>query len=212
MDSKRGNDVFGVYSKEFLNKKEVVEELSALKQNLLADYLFSYWMEEELKNNPKLLDDYFEAHKDKYVWEQRADARVAIISDLSTEKNITKEIENPKNWEGLNQKYYGKTNDKDQLLVHFEKGEMSENADVFKNYKIPFKVGVHKVKIQDKLLVIAIDGILPTSPMTREEAADQVKDAVTEEILNKTIADQYSKTKITIEPSFLKELNKNFKK
>lgn len=212
LDSKRGNDVFGVYSKEFLNKKEVVEELRTLKQNLLADYLFSYWMEEELKNNPKLLDDYFEAHKDKYVWEQRADARVAIITDLSTEKNITKEIENPKNWEELNQKYYGKTNDKDQLLVHFEKGEMSENADVFKNYKIPFKVGVHKVKIQDKLLVIAIDHILPTSPMTREEAADQVKDAVTEEILNKTIADQYSKTKITIEPSFLKELNKNFKK
>ena len=212
LDSKRDNDVFGVYSNSFLDKKEVKEDLKNLKQNLLADYLFSYWIEEELKNNPKLMDDYFAAHKDKYVWESRADARVAIISDLSIEKDVTKEIANPKNWDELNKKYYGKTNDKEQLLVHFEKGEMSENADVFKIHKVPFKAGLHKVKIDDRLLVIAIDGILPASPMTREEASEQLKDDVTEEILNKTITEQHAKTKITVEPSFLKELSKNFKK
>lgn len=212
LDSKRDNDVFGEYSDSFLEKKEVQEELKKLKQNLLADYLFSYWIEEELKNNPKLMDDYFSAHKNQYVWESRADARVAIITDLSTEKEITKEIVNPKDWEALNKKYYGKTNDKNQLLVHFEKGEMSENADVFKIHKIPFGKGIHKVKIDDKLLVIAIDGILPSSPMTREEASEELKDDVTEDILNKTIAAQRSKTNVTVEPSFLKELSKNFKK
>ena len=127
-------------------------------------------------------------------------------------KDVTKEIANPKNWDELNKKYYGKTNDKEQLLVHFEKGEMSENADVFKIHKVPFKAGLHKVKIDDRLLVIAIDGILPASPMTREEASEQLKDDVTEEILNKTITEQHAKTKITVEPSFLKELSKNFKK
>ena len=212
LDSKRDNDVFGEYSDSFLEKKEVQEELKKLKQNLLADYLFSYWIEEELKNNPKLMDDYFSARKNQYVWESRADARVAIITDLSTEKEITKEIVNPKDWEALNKKYYGKTNDKNQLLVHFEKGEMSENADVFKIHKIPFGKGIHKVKIDDKLLVIAIDGILPSSPMTREEASEELKDNVTEDILNKTITEQHAKTKITVEPSFLKELSKNFKK
>lgn len=212
LNSKRDNDVFGVYSRSFLDKKEVKEELESLKQNLLADYLFSFWIDEELKNNPKITDDFFTAHKDKYVWESRADARVAIITDLSIEKDVTKEIENPKNWEELNKKYYGKTNAKEQLLVHFEKGEMSENADVFKIHKVPFKAGLHKVKIEDRLLVIAIDGILPSSPMTREEASEQLKDDVTEEILNKTITEQHAKTKITVEPSFLKELSKNFKK
>ena len=68
------------------------------------------------------------------------------------------------------------------------------------------------MKIDDRLLVIAIDGILPASPMTREEASEQLKDDVTEEILNKTITEQHAKTKITVEPSFLKELSKNFKK
>ena len=61
-------------------------------------------------------------------------------------------------------------------------------------------------------MVIAIDGILPSSPMTREEASEELKDDVTEDILNKTIAAQRSKTNITVEPSFLKELSKNFKK
>ena len=212
LDSKRDNDVFTAYSALFLDKKEVQEDLKTLKQNLLADYLFSYWIENELSNNPKIMDDFYAAHKEKYVWESRADARVAIITDLSTEKDITKEIENPKNWEALNKKYYGKTNDKDQLLVHFEKGEMSENADVFKIHKVAYKKGIHKVKIDNKLLVIAIDEILPSSPMTREEASEELKDDVTEDILNKTIAEQRSKTNVTVEPSFLKELSKNFKK
>lgn len=212
LDSKRDNDVFGVYSNSFLDKKEVKENLQNLKQNLLADYLFSFWIEQELKNNPKIIEDYYNQHKDKYIWERRADARVAIITDLSIEKDVTKEIENPKNWESLNKKYYGKTNDKDQLLVHFEKGEMSENADVFKIHNVPFKAGLHKVKIENRILIIAIDGILPSSQMTQEEASEQLKSDVTEEILNKTIAEQRAKTKITVEPSFLKELSKNFKK
>ena len=212
LDSKRNNDIFASYSDLFLNKKEVQEDLRKLKQNLLADYLFSYWIENELKNNPKLMDDFYAAHKEKYIWESRADARVAIITDLSTEKNITKEIENPKNWEALNKKYYGKTNEKDQFLVHFEKGEMSENADVFKIHGVAYKKGIHKVKIDDKLLVIAIDEILPALPMTRDEASEELKDDVTEDILNKTIAEQRAKTNVTVEPSFLKELSKNFKK
>ncbi len=62
---------------------------------------------------------------------KRADARVAILTDLSIEKDITKEIKDAKNWDALNKKYYGKLNDKQQLMVHFEKGEMSENSRSF---------------------------------------------------------------------------------
>lgn len=212
VESKRDNDIFVSYSKDFLELPEIQAELLRMKQNLLSDYIFSYYIENELKNKPQLLDEYYQNHKDKYISESRADGRVAILTDMSAEKDITKEIDNPKNWDGLNKKYYGKLNDKQQLIVHFEKGEMSENADVFKINKVPFKKGVHKVKLDNRLLIIAIDDILPPSQMSREQAEEQLKTDVTEEILTKTIQEQRNKTKITIEPAFTAELEKNFKK
>lgn len=212
LDSKRNNDVFAEYSGTFLERKDIKENINALKQNLLADYLFSYWVDEELKKNPQLLDQYFMAHPEKYIWESRADARVAIIVDSSVEKEVNKAIEDPKNWENLQKKFYGKTNDKNQLMVYFEKGEMSENAEVFKIHHVPYAKGVHHVKLDNKTLIIAIDAILPSAPMTKEEASAQLKEDVTEDILNKTVKEQRSKTSIVIEPSFLKELSANFKK
>lgn len=211
VESKRNSDVFAAYSKDFSELPEVKSEMNKLKQNLLADYIFSYYIENELKK-PEILDEYYQKHKDKYVLESRADGRVAILTDLSVEKDITKEIENPKNWENLNKKYYGKLDGTQQLQVHFEEGEMSENADVFKIYKVPFQKGVHKVKMDKRLLIIAIDKILPPSQMSRQDAEQQLKTEVTEEILTKTIQEQRNKTKITLEPAFMADLEKNFKK
>jgi peptidyl-prolyl cis-trans isomerase SurA len=211
VESKRNNDVFAAYSKDFSELPEIKSEMNKLKQNLLADYIFSYYIENELKK-PEILDEYYQKHKDKYVLESRADGRVAILTDLSVEKDITKEIENPKNWENLNKKYYGKLDGTQQLQVHFEEGEMSENADVFKIYKVPFQKGVHKVKMDKRLLIIAIDEILPPSQMSRQDAEQQLKTEVTEEILTKTIQEQRNKTKITLEPAFMADLEKNFKK
>ena len=211
VESKRNSDVFAAYSKDFSELPEIKSEMNKLKQNLLADYIFSYYIENELKK-PEILDEYYQKHKDKYVLESRADGRVAILTDLSVEKDITKEIENPKNWENLNKKYYGKLDGTQQLQVHFEEGEMSENADVFKIYKVPFQKGVHKVKMDKRLLIIAIDEILPPSQMSRQDAEQQLKTEVTEEILAKTIQEQRNKTKITLEPAFMADLEKNFKK
>ena len=211
VESKKNSDVFAAYSKDFSELPEIKSEMNKLKQNLLADYIFSYYIENELKK-PEILDEYYQKHKDKYVLESRADGRVAILTDLSVEKDITKEIENPKNWENLNKKYYGKLDGTQQLQVHFEEGEMSENADVFKIYKVPFQKGVHKVKMDKRLLIIAIDEILPPSQMSRQDAEQQLKTEVTEEILTKTIQEQRNKTKITLEPAFMADLEKNFKK
>ena len=211
VESKKNSDVFAAYSKDFSELPEIKSEMNKLKQNLLADYIFSYYIENELKK-PEILDEYYQKHKDKYVLESRADGRVAILTDLSVEKDITKEIENPKNWENLNKKYYGKLDGTQQLQVHFEEGEMSENADVFKIYKVPFQKGVHKVKMDKRLLIIAIDEILPPSQMSRQDAEQQLKTEVTEEILAKTIQEQRNKTKITLEPAFMADLEKNFKK
>lgn len=205
-------DVMRFYSEDFTNQKEIKKELTDFRKGLYSDYIFSKYLNEEIAKHPEWLTDYYNKNKEKYVWGNRADGRVAIIADEKLNKEIEKEIKNPKNWETLKAKYYGKLNDKKQILVHFEKGEMSEDADVFTKYKVPFKTGVHQTKMEERSLVIAIDQILPPTQMTQEEAKELLKDAVTEAKLSEIIAQQKANTNIVIQPEFMKDLEKNFKK
>ena len=48
--------------------------------------------------------------------------------------------------------------------------------------------------------------------MTQEEAKELLKDAVTEVKLSEIIAQQKANTNIVIQPEFMKDLEKNFKK
>lgn len=205
-------DLMRFYSADFTNQKHIKKELDEFRKGLYSDYIFSKYLNEEMTKHPEWLTDYYNKNKSKYMWGNRADGRVAIIADDKLTKEIEKDIKNPKNWETLKAKFYGKLNDKKQILVNFEKGEMSEDADVFTKYKVPFKTGVHQTKMEERTLVIAIDQILPPSQMTQDEAAELLKDAVNEERLKAIIAEQKAKTNIVIQPEFRKDLEKNFKK
>lgn len=205
-------DLMRFYSADFTNQKHIKKELDEFRKGLYSDYIFSKYLNEEITKHPEWLTDYYNKNKSKYMWGNRADGRVAIIADDKLTKEIEKDIKNPKNWEALKAKFYGKLNDKKQILVNFEKGEMSEDADVFTKYKVPFKTGVHQTKMEERTLVIAIDQILPPSQMTQDEAAELLKDAVNEERLKAIIAEQKAKTNIVIQPEFRKDLEKNFKK
>ena len=205
-------DLMRFYAADFTNQKHIKKQLDEFRKGLYSDYIFSKYLNEEVAKHPEWLTDYYNKNKSKYMWGNRADGRVAIIADDKLTKEIEKEIKNPKNWESLKSKYYGKLNDKKQILVNFEKGEMSEDADVFTKYKVPFNTGVHHTKMEERTLVIAIDQILPPSQMTQEEAAELLKDAVNEERLKAVIAEQKAKTKIVIEPEFRKDFENNFKK
>lgn len=205
-------DLMRFYSADFTNQKHIKKELDEFRKGLYSDYIFSKYLNEEITKHPEWLTDYYNKNKSKYMWGNRADGRVAIIADDKLTKEIEKDIKNPKNWETLKAKYYGKLNDKKQILVNFEKGEMSEDADVFTKYKVPFKTGVHQTKMEERTLVIAIDQILPPTQMTQDEAAELLKDAVNEERLKAIIAEQKAKTSIVIQPEFRKDLEKNFKK
>jgi len=205
-------DLMRFYSADFTNQKDIKKSLNEFKRGLYSDYIFSKFLNEEVVKHPEWLTDHYNKNKSKYMWGNRADGRVAIIADDKLTKEIEKDIKNPKNWETLKAKYYGKLNDKKQILVNFEKGEMSEDADVFTKYKVPFKTGVHQTKMEERTLVIAIDKILPPTQMTQAEAAELLKDAVNEERLKAIIAEQKAKTNIVIQPEFRKDLEKNFKK
>lgn len=205
-------DLLRFYSQDFTAQPAIKKELNEFKKGLYSDYIFSKYLTEEVVKHPEWTTDYYNKNKAKFLWGNRADGRVAIIADEKLNTEIETAIKDSKNWESLKAKYYGKLNDKKQILVHFEKGEMSEDADVFTKYKVPFKTGVHQTKMEERSLVIAIDKILPPTQMTVAEAADLLKDAVTEQKLQEIIAEQKAKTKIVVQPEFKNDLEKNFKK
>ena len=204
--------IIGVYAKNFQNLPDVKPELNELKKNLFSEYIFSEYLKDELKNNPQLFTDYYNENKSKFSWEKRAESRAVVISDPALVKEIEKEVKDPKKWDALKEKYKNKVNDKNQVLVHFEQGKIQESADIFKKYNVPFKKGVFLTKIADRDVVVAIDDLLPEQQMTLEESKEDMNDAVTEKLLQKTIAAQRAKTKVEIQPAFMAELNKNFKK
>ena len=204
--------VMGVYARNFGNLPEVRPQLDELRRNLFSEYIFSEFLKDELKNNPKLYTDYYNDNKDKFVWEKRAETRAAVISDPKLLKEIEKEIKDPKKWEALKTKFKNQVNAKNQVLVHFEEGKIQESADIFKKNNVPFKKGTFTTKISDRDVVVAVDALLPEQQMTQAEAQEDMTDAVTEKLLQKTIAEQRAKTKVEIQPAFMAELNKNFKK
>ena len=204
--------IIGVYAKNFQNLPDVKPELNELKKNLFSEYIFSEYLKDELKNNPQLFTDYYNENKSKFIWEKRAESRAVVISNPALVKEIEKEVKDPKKWNALKEKYKNKVNDKNQVLVHFEQGKIQESADIFKKYNVPFKKGVFLTKIADRDVVVAIDDLLPEQQMTLEESKEDMNDAVTEKLLQKTIAAQRAKTKVEIQPAFMAELNKNFKK
>lgn len=204
--------VLSNYSKNFENLPDIKPALDEFRKNLYSEYIFSEYLKNEVKNNPQYFTDYYNENKSKFVWEKRAESRAAVISDPKLVKDLQKEIKDPKNWNALKEKYKNKVNDKNQVLVHFEEGKIQESADIFKKYNVPFKKGIFLTKISERDVVISNDEILPEQQMTLEEAQPEMEDAVTEKVLQKTIADQKTKIKVEIQPAFLDELNKNFKK
>ena len=204
--------MIGVYSSNFENLPEIKPEVDELKKNLYSEYIFSEYLKNEVKNNPKLYTDYYNENKAKFIWEKRAESRAAVISDPKLVKEIEKEIKDPKKWEALKTKFKNQVNDKNQVLVHFEEGKIPESSDIFKKNNVPFKKGTFTTQISNRDVVVAIDGLLPEQQMTQVEAQEDMTDAVTEKLLQKTIADQRAKTKVDIQPAFMAELKKNFKK
>lgn len=205
-------DLLRIYSQNFTEIKEVKAQLAEFKKGLYSDFILTKYLSEEIAKHPEWLTEYYNQNKSKFMWGERADGRVAIIADPKLVKEISKEIKTQKGWEAMKAKYGGKLNDQKQILVAFETGEMAKEAEVFTKYKVPFKTGVFKAEVGARTLVIAIDKILAPEQMSQQDAIEEIKDAVNEQKMNEIIATQKAKTKITVQPEFMKDLEKNFKK
>lgn len=212
MDMRRDMFVISSYSKDFEFIPEIKKELDSQRRMGYSEYIFTEYLKKEIEKNPQWITDYYNKNKSKYMWEERAQARVAIIADDKLTTEVKKLIKDEKNWEILKKKYDGQLNSKNQVLVHFEEGKMSNTAEVFVKNNVPFAKGVHTTKLGDRTVVIAVDALIPQTQMTEKEAYDMLFDAVSDEFLQQTIAQQRAKTKIVVEPAFIKDLEANFKK
>lgn len=212
LDMKLNQDVMNFYSDDFDNQEKIKSDLDATRKNIYSEYLYSEYFRKEIDAHPEWLQNYYNEHKDKFLQHARAKGRVAILVDGSLEKDVEAQMADPKKWEVLKKKYYGKMNSKGEILVHFQEGEMDADADIFKKYNVPFQKGQTATKMKERTVLVAIDDLLPPSQMTLDEAKDLLKDAVTEQKIQETIARQRAKTKITVDPAFLNDLEKNFKK
>lgn len=212
MDGVQNQMLFNAYGRDFQNRKDVKTEMDNFRKMLYSDYIFSTYLSKEIADNPQWLSEYYNKNKDKFMWGTRADGRVAIIADQKLIPEVSKDIKDPKKWQDLQSKFKGKLNDKSQILVHFEEGEMAQDAEVFTKYKVPFKTGVHQTKMGERFLVLSIDRILQPTQMTQDEARNLLQEAVTDQRLQQIIAEQRAKTKIVVQPEFIRDLEKNFKK
>lgn len=212
MEALHNQFVLQAYSADFEFQPEIKKELDAQRRMIFSEYIYSEYIKKEVADNPQWLTEYYNKNKSQYIWEESAKARIAILSDERLLSDIQKQMKDAKKWEALKKKYDGQLNANNHILVYFEEGEMSKDADVFTQYKMPFKKGVHTVKMGDRLLVVAIEELLPKRQMTEAEAHQLLTDAVTEQALITILEKQRAKTIITVEPAFIKDLEKNFKK
>ena len=212
LDIQVRNDLFDNYTQEFFSRPLVKTELETERRMLFSEYIYSGLLKSEVDQSESNLRRYYNAHKDQFQWEELAQGRVAILSDASLSKSVQKAIEDPSKWADLKKKYDGKLNKENKILVSFQEGEMFKDAEIFTTYKVPFKKGVFSTKMGTREVVVAVDKILARSPMSFEEAKDDVVSRVTEETLKTILDTQRAKTSIVVPVAFMQDLEKNFKK
>lgn len=205
-------DVLRIYSRNFTSLPQVSREMNDFRKGLYSDYIFSIYVKEQMAKHPEMLDDFYAKNPDRFMWEERAKGRVAILNDPKLKKQLAKEMKTAKNWEAVKARFAGFKAADGKAAVTFETGEMGKEAEVFTKYKVPYRTGVHDTQMGSRTLVIAIDELLPPTRMTREEAAEDLQDAVNEQQLIAILEEQRAKTNIVVEPAFLSGLQQNFKK
>lgn len=212
LDGIKRSFAYGAYTTEFLNRPEIKKELTDVRRSAYSQYIFTDYLKSEVAKNPQWLSTYYNQHQADFKWEAVATGRVAITADASLEKELSRLMANSGNWASLKNKYKNKLSKDNKVLVAFQEGEMGESADIFKQYNVPFKPGVHVTKMGTRTVVVAIDKIQPQEQMSFEESKDTLESLVTEEKLKEVIQAQRAKTKIVVEPQFLSDLEANFKK
>lgn len=212
LDLRVKNFLFEEYSKAFFARKEVSEAIESEKKMAYSQYIYSDFLKTIVDSSAENISRYYQLNKNKFLWEEMAEGRVAVVSDSKETAKVKSTIADPKKWEGLKNQYKNKLNKEGKVLVSFQEGEMNKDAEIFTTYNVPFAKGVYQTQMGGRDVVISIDQILPRSQMTLEESKSDVVALLTEDALKKLLENQRAKTHIVVQPAFRADLEKNFKK
>ena len=146
--------------------EEFANILNEYREGLLLFDLMETKIWNSVKKDTSGLENYYNAHKNQYMWKERADA---IIATASKEKDIKEVRRLLKKGEGV-EAIKKKLNTEDQQRVIFTAGEIDKDHQALpKDYS--FTKGVSDVYFQnDTYLVVQVNDIRPESVKTLEEA------------------------------------------
>lgn len=197
------------YSQKFMQKKEIQAPMQKLKEELLSEYFFSAYVPSQI--TPERMEKFY--HQNPYHWGERAKFRAVKTTDEKIVSEIKKTIQNPKNWEILKKQWKNKIDEKNQLKVQFWEGKMEKKMGFFSENKISFSRGVFAFQDEKKSqIIVAIDEILPPEKKSLKEMEGVIRNQLFDQIVQETIAEHRKKINIKIEPEWIKNLEKKFKK
>lgn len=198
------------YYKDHL--EETNNEFSVIYQEykdglLLFDLLQKNIWEKSEKDSVGLTK-YFNTHKDEYVWEKRAELRIASCTRSEKAELVKKYLKENKTTDSIKKT----VNEGATIHVLFTSGTLEEGSSKFpKNYRIT--IGVSEIYNPEKnqYVIIDVNKIIEPENKTLEETRGEVINDYQKELEEKWIIDLRTKYEVKMNRKNLKKLKRQFK-
>jgi len=198
------------YYKDHL--EETNNEFSVIYQEykdglLLFDLLQKNIWEKSEKDSVGLTQ-YFNMHKDDYVWEKRAELRIASCTRSEKAELVKKYLKENKTTDSIKKT----VNEGATIHVLFTTGTLEEGSSKFpKNYRITKGVSEIYNPEKNQYVIIDVNKIIEPVNKTLEETRGEVINDYQKELEEKWIIDLRTKYKVKMNRKNLKKLKRQFK-
>ncbi len=141
------------------------------------------------------LKNYYEAHKDEYMWKDRVDAQIFTAKDKKVIKKAYKLV---KKGELRSDSIVNYLNQDSQLNIAFESGRFEEGKNEYLD-SYDFEEGLNKpVLLNGKYVLVKIDKKLPAQPKKLKEAKGAITAAYQEYLEDKWITELKGTYEVTV--------------
>ncbi|CAG5080101.1 peptidylprolyl isomerase [Parvicella tangerina] len=146
------------------------------------------------------LKEFYEAHKEEYMWKDRVDAQIFTAKD---KKVIKKAYKLAKKGELRSDSIVNYLNRDSQLNIAFESGRFEEGKNEYLDAQ-EFQEGLNKpVLINGKYVLVKIDKKIPAQPKKLSEAKGAITAAYQEYLEDKWITELKAKYEVTVNKDVL---------
>lgn len=153
------------------------------------------------------LKEYYEAHKNDFMWEDRLDAVIYTAKDEETAKKVRKLVEEKVlSGEMSNDSLLKVINKDSQLNLKIKEGKFQKNEeDALENVK--WEKGLKpNFEFKGQTVIVLVNDIIPAQPKTLKEARGLVANAYQDSLMEQWIKDLRAKYPVTVNRDALKGL------